>query len=201
MKGYRVIGIILIAALLSACSLSSPVQLPRQSSYTISGPYIPIPKYSKTKLTMLISMPVASSGYQSSNMMYIQMPYKLKSFADNRWVAPPAEMLLPLLAQRLRSYGYFKAVVTPPFAGITNYRLDTQLLILQQEFLRPTSLVRLVMQATIINNTTNRVVASRRFQVMVSAPANNPYSGVLATNKAADTLSKRISSFVIQSIR
>ena len=201
MNMIRIISIIFIAFLLSACGLTSPVKTPRESTYAISGPYLSIPSYSKTSLTLLVSTPIASSGYQSRGMIYIQMPYRLKSFANNRWVAPPAEMLLPLIAERLRSYGYFKAVVTPPFAGVTNYRLSTRLLVLQQEFLRPTSLVRLVMQATIVNNTTNRVIASRRFQVMFSAPDNNPYSGVLATNRAADLVSKQISNFVIQSIR
>jgi len=200
-KVSRVIIVTMTVLLLNSCGLSSPVKLARQSLYTISGPYVPIPKYSKTRRTILVSMPVASAGYQSTGMLYVQTSYNLKSFANNRWIAPPAEMLLPLLAQRLRSYGYFKAVVTPPFAGMVNYHLDTQLLILQQEFLRSTSIVRLLMQATLVNNATNRVVASRRFQVMVSAPGNNPYSGVLATNKAADIMSKRISSFTIQSIR
>lgn len=201
MKLCRAIVVFVVALFLVGCSLTSPVKMPRMSSYTISSPFISIPKNSKTRLAILVSMPVASSGYQSSNMVYVDRPYKLKSFANNRWVSAPTEILLPLLAQRLRSYGYFKAVVTPPFAGVTNYRLDTQLLILQQEFLQPTSLVRLVMQVTLVNNTINRVVASRHFQVMVRAPGNNPYSGVLATNKASNVMSKRISTFVIQSIR
>lgn len=201
MKIYRLISALFVIFLLSACALLRPVKLPRQGTYTISGPYIAIPTDSKTSRTILVSTPVASSGYQSSKMIYIQTPFKLRAYAKNRWIAAPAEMLLPLFAQRLRACGYFKAVVTPPFSGITNYRLDTQLLTLQQEFLRPTSLIRLVIQATLINTTTNRVLASRRFQVMVSAPGNNPYSGVLAANKAADIMSKRLSSFVIQSVR
>lgn len=201
MKLYRLVFISFVALLLASCGLTSPVKLPAVSTYTISHSFISIPNASKTGYTILMSMPVAASGYQSSDMIYVQKAYKLKSFANNRWASPPAEMLLPLMAQRLRSYGFFKAVVTPPFSGVTNYRLDTQLLVLQQEFLHPTSIVRMVMQATLVNNTTNRVVASRRFQVMVTAPDNNPYSGVLAANKASDIMSKRISTFVIRSVR
>lgn len=201
MKIYRVFFIAITTLLLSACGLSTPVKLPPESFYAISSSYIPVPKHTKTSLTILVSQVVADSGYQSSNMLYVQQAYKLRKFANHRWIAPPAEMLLPLLAQRLRAYGYFKAVVVPPFSGVTNYHLDTRLIILQQEFLQPTSLVRLVMQATLVNNVTNRVVASRRFQAMVSAPENNPYSGVLATNKASQIIAKRISKFVIQSIR
>lgn len=197
----RIIFLVILSVLLSACGLSRPVNLPSQTTYTISSPYVATPKSSRTKTTLLVALPVASSGYQSSKMIYVDTPYKLKEYANNRWIAPPSDMILPLLAQRIRSAGYFKAVVTPPFSGITNYHLETKLITLQQEFLQPTSLVRLVMQATLVNSTTNRVIASRRFQVMVQAPQNNPYSGVLATNKAVNVIDKRIAAFVVRSLR
>jgi len=193
--------LIMITLLLTACGILDPVKLPTVSRYTIANiKPVSIPSRSKTRLTLLVSLPIASPGYQSSRMVYVDIPYKLKTYANNRWVASPAEMLMSLLARQLRSKGYFYAVVTPPFSGVGNYRLDTRLLVLQQEFLRPTSVVRLVMQASLVNNTTNRVLASKRFQVLVNAPENNPYSGVLATNKAANILSKRIARFVTQSV-
>ena len=202
---FRLVNIILLLVMLlslSACGLMDPIKLPPVSTYAITNmKSVSIPKRSKTRLTLLVSLPIASSGYQSSKMVYVDIPYKLKTFTNNRWAAPPAEMLMPLLAHQLRSTGYFHAVVTPPFSGVTNYRLDTQLLVLQQEFLRPTSIVRIVMQISLVNNSSNRVVVSRRFQVLVSAPANNPYSGVLATNKASKIITKRIVRFVIKSVQ
>lgn len=200
MRWYSLISSLFLCSLLSACGLTSPVKLPQQSSYAITGPELGMSKQSRTQKTLLVSLPIASSGYQTTKMVYVETPYKLNAFANNRWVAPPSEMLLPLLAERIRSVGYFKAVVTPPFSGMTNYRLDTQLLVLQQEFMRPTSLVRFVMQVTLINNASSQVIASRRFQVMVSSPENNPYSGVLAANKAADVMSQRITQFVTDSL-
>jgi len=186
-----------IALLLSACNPLSPVKLKPVSEYTITNTQsVLIPKHSKTRLTLLISQMVASSGYQSPGMVYVEVPYKLKMYANHRWVAPPAEMLMVLLAQQLRATGYFHAVVTPPFSGVANYRLDTQLLALQQEFLQPVSSIRLVMRVSLVSSSSNRVVASRRFQVRVSAPKNNPYDGVLATNKAARILCQRIAKFV-----
>ncbi len=116
-------------------------------------------------------------------------------------MAPPAQMILPLLLSALRAQGYFYAVVSPPFSGITNLRLDTQLVKMQQEFLLPTSCVRMVIQAQLINNTTNRIVASRRFETVVSAPENNPYSGVRSANKAAAVLSQKIARFCVRSAR
>lgn len=195
----KLLLILITATLLVACG---PVKMPVVSSYAISNMQsLRAVKGSRTRLTLLVSVPVASPGYQSSNMIYVNIPYRLRSYANNQWVAPPASMLLPLLAQRIRVTGYFRAVLTPPFSGITNYRVDTQLLTLQQEFIKPVSDVRLVMQATIVNNSTSRVIASRRFQALVPAPGNDPYSGVLATNKAAASVTRQITRFVLRSIR
>ena len=201
MKKIRLTLIIVCIIILTACSLSTPVKMPQESTYAITDLHFSSGvKHAKTKNTLLVSFPVASSGYQTASMVYVQTPYQLKRFANNRWVASPAAMILPLMAQKMRDTGYFKAVVTPPFSGVTHYRVATQLLTMQQEFMRPTSIVRLVMQVTLVNGRSNQVVSSRRFQVMVSAPGNNPYSGVLAANKAANIMSSRVARFVVQSI-
>ncbi len=181
--------------LLTSCG---PIKTPPSSSYLISNLNLgKMPTTAKTNLTLLVSNPIANSGYQTSAMIYMITPYELKVFSNNRWVAPPAQMLLPIIVQALREQGYFYAVVAPPFSGLTNYRLDTQLIKLQQEFLLPTSRVRLVMQATLISNVSNKVVATRLFEAMVSAPANNPYSGVLAANQAASMISQAIARFSV----
>ncbi len=190
--------VICLALLVAGCG---PVKTPPVSTYTITTLQDSFnPRRVKSHQTLLVNTPVASPGYASSNMIYIMVPFRLRSFANHRWVAPPSQMLLPIIAQRIRSTGFFKAVVTPPFSGITNYRLETNLIKLQQEFIDPMSHVRLVMQATLINSTTNRVVASRRFQVYLKAQANNPYSGVLAINRAATIMAAKLSNFVLRGV-
>ncbi len=193
------IFLLLLMFLLVGCG---PIATPPQSVYLISNLNSgKAPETSKTRLTLLVSNPIPNSGYQTAAMLYMMTPYELKAFSDNRWVAPPAQMLLPIFVQALRNTGYFHAVVSPPFVGLAHYRLDTQLIRLQQEFLLPTSRVRLTVQATLISNASNRVVATRLFEVTVTAPANNPYSGVLATNKAAAIISQRIAQFCVRNIR
>ncbi|EKD78055.1 MAG: hypothetical protein ACD_42C00062G0004 [uncultured bacterium] len=193
--------IVLSVVFLSACALS-PIQVPVESHYTITQ--WPIKTASKSfsnksisSKTLLITTPIASPGYDSASMIYVLVPYQLKSFANHRWVAPPADLLLPLMANRMRATKYFRAVVTSPFPGSATYQLNTQLLTLQQEFLQPQSQVRLVMEATLINFATGRVIASRVFQAVIPVEENNPYSGVLATNQAASIVIKNMSAFVI----
>lgn len=188
--------------LLCSCSILTPQKMSSTRNYTMNvwPNKLVIPKQSQSSTTLLVMEPIASPGYQSSKMIYVTVPYELKSFADHRWVAPPSDLLLPLMANRLRAAGYFKAIVTPPFSGAATYQLNTQLLALQQEFLQPNSVVRLVMEVTLINVATGGVMANRVFEITV--PANNdPYSGVLATNKAAHQLLDQIAAFVVKHAR
>jgi cholesterol transport system auxiliary component len=196
MKQWRLLLILLSSLFLAACG---PVATPPVSSYTLTNLQTAhAPAHTVTHSSLLVSNPVASPGYQTAAMIYMITPYELKAFANNRWVAPPAQMLLPLLVQAVRNTGYFSAVVSPPFAGITDYHLDTQLLKLQQEFLLPNSVVRLSVQASLISSHTSQVVASRLFEVVVVAQTNNPYGGVLAANQAAAIISNRIAKFCMR---
>ncbi len=189
--------------LLTQCSVFSPVKLQPNSNYTISN--LPNSNNQNLKLkqtasskTLFLASPSAASGYNTNDMIYITVPYKLKSFANNHWVAPPADLLSTLLANALRRQHYFHAIVTPPFSGLATYQLNTQLLVLQQEFLQPESRVRLTLEITLIQSANGSVLASRVFTIVIPAPENNPYSGVVAANLAANMLAKQISQFVVQ---
>lgn len=178
---------------LTACS---PIAVPPESTYAITSlKNQTLPVRAKTKLSLLVTVPSANPGYQTNDMVYMLSPYRLQSYADHSWVAPPTQMLMPIFVDAIRQAGYFANVVMAPFSGVTNYRLDTRLIKLQQEFMTPTSQVQLVVEATLINNTSNVVVATRRFSAAIPAPDNNPYSGVLAANIAAANVSQQIAAF------
>lgn len=156
---------------------------------------VKLPKNSKTHLSILVAMSIPNPGYETSAMIYMLTPYELSCYANSRWVAPPAEMLMSLLVQALRQTGHFYSVVSPPFVWMTSYRLDTRLLKLQQEFFFPVSHIRLAVEASLINRETNHVVVSPLFEVLIPTPTNNPYGGVLAANKAVVIISHRIAQF------
>lgn len=196
----KIVILVLLSLMFTGCL--SPVKTLPVATYMISSLQLPSnPIRTASHASLLVSMPSSNPGYESSKMVYVEIPFNLRAFAENKWVAPPAQMLLPILAQSIRNRGYFRAVVTPPFVGLTHYRLSTDLITLQQEFFQPTSEVRLVIQATLVNQDTGKVVASQRFAVLEPAPANNPYSGVLATNRAVTEIAQKISHFVINSIK
>ena len=197
----RKLIIFALTAFLSGCSFS-PVKVAPELSYTITQwpEESAVKKQSISNKTILITTPVAAPGYESPSMIYVMVPYQLRSYANHHWVSSPAQLLLPLLANHVRARGYFKGVVTSPFAGGTTYQLSTQLLVLQQEFLQPESVVRLTMQATLMDGVTGKMMASRVFEAVVPAKSNNPYGGVLATNKAANQVLMQIARWVVVTI-
>ncbi len=200
LERYLSIGLMWVVSLILLMGCS-PIKVAPLSTYVLEEGHTK--KHivqTQTNWTLLVSQPVSNPGYRSSAMRYVVKPYTLQSFADNRWVAPPGSMLGLIIAHTLARRGYFHAVAYPPFVGFSDYRLETRLVKLQQEFLLPVSQVRLVVQVVLLNNHQHRVLATRRFSVLVPAPANNPVGGVRASNQATALISQRIGDFCVDVI-
>ncbi|PHQ81142.1 MAG: hypothetical protein COB66_02950 [Coxiella sp. (in: Bacteria)] len=201
MKSVRFIGVLTLSALLAGCGLSSPVKMNTVRTYSLTSVTpTKLAQRSRSSRTLLVTLPIPDAGFGSNQLIYKPLPYDFRYYADHQWAAPPAQMLLPLLSQAVRNQGYFKAVVATPFSGITDYHLDTRLISLAQNFLRPTSREQLVLQETLASNATNKVIASKQFSIYVSAPANNAYGGVVAANKAVSVLTGQVARWVIRSV-
>lgn len=201
-KMIKVLCLCFLCFLMVACGLTSPVKLPPVYTYTLSS-VLPTPQASTyhRSASLLVSMPVASAGYDSNHLIYEPLPFDLRAYADHQWAAPPAQMLMPLLAQAVRNQGYFKAVVTVPYSGMSQYHLETQLIALKQSFLKPVSAEIVTLQATLVNSQTHHVIASRQFTSTVRAPGNDPYSGVVAANQGIKQLTNFIARWVVRSVR
>lgn len=191
--------IVCVSSALSGCF--GPVKVSAPSRYTLTShqkPLLASRQYSSTSL--LVTAPNASPGYGTSAMVYTMVPYKLMSYADSVWVASPSQMFLPLLSSTIRQANLFKAVVSAPYPGYTRYTLNTTIETMQQEFLQPISQVKLVVLASVTDNTTQKVIASQRFSAQLPAPGNDAYSGVLSMNAAAGKVADQIAMFVKRSV-
>lgn len=125
--------LISLSCILAACG---PVKNPIEHQYQLNA-------YSSEKVThlpssasLLITPTEAVNGYQTNEMRYSKEAYTLSSFTKNNWVSPPANMLYSLLIQSFRHCGYFSAISSGNYISKTTYRLDTQLLKLQQNFVK-----------------------------------------------------------------
>lgn len=151
--------------------------------------------------TLFVAEPTAQPGYDTDQIIYVQCPFELKSYSRNQWVAPPHEMLTSLISQSLRNTCFFRAVVVAPFAGLSQYRLETRLIKLQQEFFCCPSRVRMILYAAVIDSNCRQVIGEKMFEVVVLAPKDNPYSGVIAANKATQIILEQVAGFVICTIQ
>lgn len=184
---------------LCSCSLLGPQKVPVVHHFTLTRTSDVKAKRPLHRQTLLVSRPIASPGYDSTAMIYVRRPYHLQSFSRSDWVATPAQMITPLLAQSLLNSHRYQAVVTPPYSGHSDYRLESQLLALRQEFTHKPSRVRMVMAVQLLQNNSGRVITSARFVTSAKCRHDTAYSGVLASNHALKEMLEKITRFVSSS--
>ena len=133
-------------------------------------------------------------------MLYIKKPFQVEAFVENAWASPPGDMLHPLIVQSLQRTGYFHAVTSSPYSEEADYRLDTQLLVLNQNFLKKPSVIEFVVKVVLTNNDNNHIMASRIISHQIPCSRDTPYGGVIAANRAAELFTATVTDFVLSHI-
>lgn len=194
------LAICLLLSLPGFLSSCSPVTTPAVNQYKLSAfsskQFTGKPK----RQTIMVGQPEAVAGYQTEQMLYITKPFRLTAFVNNAWIDPPAAMLFPLIVQSLQRSGYFYAVLSSVYAQPPDYRVDTQLIELQQNFLRKPSMIDLTVKVVLSRVHDNRVIASRLISQHVLAPIETPYGGVIAANRATENFTAELTNFIIRQI-
>jgi cholesterol transport system auxiliary component len=146
-------------------------------------------------VTLIVTPPHAAAGFDSPRMMYLRRPDQLEYFAHNEWIDTPARMLSPLIVAAVEARGTFRAVVSTPSPALGEVRLDTEILRLQQEFLGVPGQVRFTLRAYLVENTTRRVIATREFEAVATAPTDDPRGGVTAAHAAVRSVLSEVAEF------
>lgn len=137
---------------------------------------------------LLVSVPLAEPGYETTGMIYLKRPYELEQYAVNQWADQPARMFASLLVETLSRMGYWRAVVPMPTSVEGDFRLDSYGVALQQEFMQEPSRIRATVRAQLLDLKASRVVGTRVFETVENAPSEDAYGGVLAANRAVGRL-------------
>lgn len=186
---------IMLSQFMTGCS---PVNIPTTTTYQLTA-LVPPSAYAPAKQrnqSILVSLPLATAGYDTEKMAYILHPYELAYFSENAWVDQPGRMLQPLIVQSLQNTHRFSSVTEAPFSGFTDLRLDTTLLNLHQNFLTKPSQVELVVDVRLVQTASQRIVAGKRFSITTIAPQNTPYGGVQAANQAVGIFLQQLTQFL-----
>lgn len=152
-------------------------------------------------MTITVTTPIASPGFGSTHIVYQRQVHELEHFALNQWVDTPAQMLLPLIVRALLQRGAFRAVVRGSTAALSELRLDTELVRLQQQFMTSPSRARVTLRAVLVDVSTRRVIAAREFDVEVASKTDDPVGGVAAANEAVQRLLGQLADFCADAAR
>jgi cholesterol transport system auxiliary component len=195
-------GLSLLA--LCACSALRPSATPPPAFYSLDSAHGAPPVRVATATaapTLIVNPPHAAAGFDSQRIIYVRERHKLEYFAHSEWVDPPARMLGPLLVAAIETTGAFRAVVLTPGAAMGELRLDTEIIRLQHEFQTSPSRVRFTLRAYLVDDKARRVLAWREFDSEVAATSEDPYGGVVAANRAVQTVLKDLSAFCAETAR
>ena len=203
--GWRLVAAALSLTLVCGCGAIQPVLSPHPNFYSLAdarNTTTPAPpRAAVTAPTLIVSPPHAAAGFDSQRIMYVRQANQLEYFAHNEWIDTPARMLAPLIVAAVESSGAFRAVVQTPSPAAGEIRLDTEILRLQHEFLSAPSRVRFTLRAYLVESVTRRVMASREFEAAVPATSEDPYGGVVAANRAVQTVLENLSAFCAEAAR
>ncbi len=193
-----------------ACGALRPAATPHPAFYSLEGTRDAAPAAVPTTApvaassaapTLIINPTHPAAGFDSPRIIYVRETHKLEYFAHSEWVDPPARMLAPLLVAAIENTGAFRAVVQTPSAAAGDLRLDTEIIRLQQEFGTQPSRVRFTLRAYLVDEGTRRVLARREFDTAVPAASDDPYGGVVAANRAVQTVLEDLSAFCAEAAR
>jgi len=192
----------LLLALAGGCSALRPAATPQPSFYSLDSARVEArtathapAALSMKAPTLIVNPPHAASGFDSQRIIYVREAHKLEYFAHSEWVDTPARMLAPLIVAAVENSGTFRAVVLTPSAAAGDLRLDTEIMRLQQDFGSQPSHVRFTLRAYIVDNATRQVLARQEFDETVAATTGDPYGGVVAANRAVQTVLERLAGF------
>jgi cholesterol transport system auxiliary component len=185
-------------ALLGGCSgslLPKPPAPPTRFTLDVPGPVAAPRPAAAGAPVLVVALPRAAPGFDSQRMLYLRRPQELEAYASNEWVDTPARMLAPLLVQSLQDSGAFSAVLLAPSAASGAWRLETELIRLQQDFGTQPSQVRLTLRAVLVDTTSRQVIAWREFDETVAAATDDAAGGAAAAHQATGRVLAALAAF------
>ena len=196
----RVLTASLSALGLCACSVLGKSSSPPPAFYALDSVPItqPMPGMTPGAMhTLIISPPLAASGFDSQRIVYLRDAHHLEYFAHSEWVDPPARMLGPLLVSAAQQTGAFAAVVLASGTAAGDLRLSTDILQLQHNFQSHPSRVQLTLRAYLTDEKTRRVLAWQEFHAEVPAASDTPQGGVAAANRVVQEVLTQVAQFLV----
>ena len=182
---YRSLLVLLASLALTGCALSGRSPATPVATYVLESAGDTTPTQSAANgATLRISMPVSAPELASSQMAYVEQPYRIDYFAQHAWADTPARMLKPLLTQHLAASGLFRFAFADSAGVDETLRLDSNIIELAQRFTATSSEIQLAIRFDLIDVEHRTILLSQTISITEAATAREPYAGVIAANRA-----------------
>ncbi|PXX37766.1 ABC-type transport auxiliary lipoprotein family protein [Undibacterium pigrum] len=190
-----------LAVALAGCSALQPANVAPMAVYRLDA-VAPgsSPAPATATASILVGSIRAAAGFDTSRMLYTRQSYQVEEFQQSQWQKPPAVMLMPLVATALESSGVFKVVLQAPSAVLTTYRLDLEIVNLQQDFGTTPSHLNFKLRAHLSSRQNQQIIAWREFGVSIPTATEDAYGGVVATNQAVAQVLQQLRAFCVDQI-
>lgn len=196
LQSIRKIILMLSAVLLNGCL--SPLPNNHQCDYVLNAINPNCLHAPCRNVTLLVTKPKAEPIYNTTQMAYSTCPFTVSYYSKNYWADTPPNMLQALMVQSLQNTCHYHAVVPQPYSGKVDLKLNTQLVVLKQDFSYCPSRSRVVLRAQLVNASSGKVIAACQFDRCFIAPQANPYGGVIAANAAVAQILGDLAAFCLR---
>lgn len=190
------VAVLVIAVLLSACGVIERASAPPPRTLELLASGGITPAEAGPHGTLLIETPEARAGYRGEAIAYRQESPVIDYFATARWAAPPAELLAAAAEDALATAGLFRSVARSPAAVAADYRLEMELLYLEQDYRdgEPGN-ARVALRAR-LTDAGGQVLGSRLLSASHPASTAGPEAAALAAGAASERLLTELVRFV-----
>ncbi|MEX0732725.1 MAG: ABC-type transport auxiliary lipoprotein family protein [Aquisalimonadaceae bacterium] len=192
---FMPLALIMTFTLLTGCA-SLPGGDKHQQTFQLLPPELSRSPDDRLQADLTITRMTSRPGYDSSAIAYRQSDFELRYFAENRWADRPTRMLHPALTATLDGLGPFRYVVSSQSGISTRYRLDVELIRLEQDFQQQPSRVHLAIQVRLLDEQSREIRLDRALAVTETAPSDDPQGGVIAANNALEKLLHELSALL-----
>lgn len=190
-----------VAGMLSACSVLPEPKPAVLDKYLLEYTAGAEAAADGDKAVMVVTRPRAHGAYDTTRIAYMQQQFGLRYYVRSRWADTPARMLAPIMAEAMNETGRFQALHASPGRVAAGLRLDTELLRFHQDFTLQPSQMHITLRAKLIDPASQRVLATRLFDVREAAPSEDTYGGVQAANRATARLMEQLAQFCVAATR
>lgn len=152
----------------------------------------------RSSATLVVEIPRAAPGYDTRDFAYRRRANEIDYYALHQWQDTPARLLQPLMTQALQDSGAFRAVVPASSNAAGDWRLESELLRLQQDHTQSPSVMRMALRARLIDNATRRVLGTRDFDYSEPAASADPQGGAAAAGRAVQRWLLDLTAFCAQ---